>query len=81
LLKGVENEASNLLTTTLLRHLYPGNNSYVFETGGKLKNLRKETNIHQVRKYHKQFYRPDNMYLIVTGKIDPEEIFFPVRYF
>jgi len=28
-----------------------------------------------VRDYHKAFYRPDNLCLIINGKIKPEEVF------
>ncbi len=39
---------------------------------------------HQVRAYHKKFYRPENLFLIVTGGVRPEDIFRalePVRVF
>lgn len=29
----------------------------------------------QIRNYHKHFYRPDNLTLIITGKVDLNEIF------
>ena len=48
--------------------------SYHVETGGKLKNLRESTTIEKVRAYHKSYYRPENLYLIITGNIGSEDI-------
>ena len=48
--------------------------SYHVETGGKLKNLRESTTIEKVREYHKSYYRPENLYLIITGNIGSEDI-------
>ncbi len=43
LLQGVENTSGNLLYFSMLDLLYPGPCSYQVQTGGKLKNLRKNT--------------------------------------
>lgn len=29
----------------------------------------------QVRKYHKEFYRPENLKIIITGQVKPEDVF------
>jgi Zn-dependent M16 (insulinase) family peptidase len=29
----------------------------------------------QVRNYHKEFYRPENLTLIIAGQVKPDEIF------
>ena len=59
----------------MIRNLYPGNNSYISQTGGKLANLRESTTIEKVRDYHRKFYRPENLYITVTGNIEGKMIF------
>lgn len=39
-----------------------------------MKNLRSLTN-EKVKQYHKDFYRPDNLCLVISGKITPEDVF------
>jgi Zn-dependent M16 (insulinase) family peptidase len=29
----------------------------------------------QVRNYHKEFYRPENLTLIIAGQVKPDEVF------
>ena len=62
----------------LAKKLYP-NSGYHAETGGYLQNLRSSTNIAKVRKYHKKFYRPENLVLTITGRIDEQELFETLR--
>lgn len=38
-------------------------------------NLRTSTSNEKVRAYHQAFYRPDNLCLVITGKVDPVEVF------
>lgn len=40
-----------------------------------MSNLRTTTSNEKVRDYHRDFYRPDNLCLIITGKVAPEEVF------
>ena len=40
-----------------------------------MRNLRESTSNTKVRQYHKDFYRPDNLCLIITGQVKPEEVF------
>ena len=58
----------------LAQKLYP-HSGYHAETGGYLQNLRNSTSIDKVRQYHKQFYRPENLVLTITGRVDEEELF------
>ena len=74
-MQGVENKVSNIVYFAMIKHLYPGNNSYISQTGGKLSNLRESTTIEKVRAYHKKFYRPENMYLTITGDIEGKQVF------
>ena len=36
---------------------------------------------HQVRDYHKEFYRPENLCLIITGQVEPEQVFAALKPF
>ena len=74
-MQGVENKASNIIYFDLIKQVYPGNSSYTVQTGGKLKDLRESTTIEKVRAYHKKYYRPDNMFLTITGNVDPQNLF------
>lgn len=33
-----------------------------------MKNLRDSTTIEKIREYHGSYYRPENMYVIITGE-------------
>jgi Zn-dependent M16 (insulinase) family peptidase len=59
----------------MIKNLFPGNNSYISQTGGKLSNLRTSTTIEKVRAYHKKFYRPENLYITVTGNVEGKQVF------
>ena len=49
--------------------------SYSWNYGGNPENLRNSIDIDKIREYHNQYYRPENLFLIVTGQMEPEEIF------
>jgi len=34
-----------------------------------------------VKNYHKDFYRPDNLCLIITGKVEAEDVFKAIKPF
>ena len=38
-------------------------------------NLRDSTSNEKVRNYHRDYYRPDNLCLVITGQVDPEAVF------
>jgi len=78
-MQGVEQSTSNIMYFTLAEVVYPGNSGYAAETGGYLANLRNSTNITKVRAYHKEFYRPENIVLTITGKIEEQELFRTLR--
>ena len=59
----------------MIEQVYPGNSSYTVQTGGKLKDLRESTTIEKVKNYHKKYYRPDNMFITITGNVEPEMLF------
>ena len=67
-MQGRENSASSLIDRAVLDLLYPSG-GYSAETGGKMSNLRTLTNA-QVRQYHAENYRADNIAFIVSGMVD-----------
>ena len=76
--QGVEHSSANILYFELAKKLYP-NSGYNVETGGYLQNLRNSTSIAKVRDYHKKYYRPENLVLTITGRIDEQELFETLR--
>lgn len=42
---------------------------------GALKNLRESTNNEKVKQYHKEFYRPENLTVLVAGQVKHADIF------
>ena len=40
-----------------------------------MKNLRESTSHKKVVEYHNQFYRPENLRIIITGRVDPADLF------
>jgi len=77
-MQGVEHSSANIMYFAMAQKLYP-ESGFNKETGGYLKNLRESTNIEKVRAYHKKFYRPENIVLTITGKINEEALFNTLR--
>lgn len=42
---------------------------------GALKNLRESTTNEKVRQYHQEFYRPENLTIIITGQVKHADVF------
>jgi len=78
-MQGVEQSTSNIMYFSLAKAVYPQESGYAQETGGYLHNLRNSTSIQKVRAYHKEFYRPENLVLTITGNIDEDELFRTLR--
>lgn len=72
-MQGRENSGESRAILALLRNLYP-NCGYSAETGGIMHNLRTSTSNEKVRNYHAQFYRPENLTLIITGQVKVEDV-------
>ncbi|XP_072172090.1 uncharacterized protein C05D11.1-like [Diadema setosum] len=70
-----ENSGESRCHLTMLRRMYPGHCGYKSETGGIMANLRDSTSNEKVRQYHRDFYRPDNLCLIITGQVKAEDVF------
>ncbi|XP_033325130.2 uncharacterized protein C05D11.1 [Megalopta genalis] len=74
-MQGVEQTGESLVYTELSRAIFPGHCGYKSITGGALKNLRESTNNEKVKQYHKDFYRPENLTLIIVGQIKHDVVF------
>jgi len=73
-MQGRENSGESLVHLAMLRAMYPGHCGYKSETGGIMKNLRESTSNKKVVDYHKAFYRPENLGIIITGQVEVEEV-------
>ena len=67
-MQGRENGAMDILIRHIQRALFSGS-GYSSETGGLMQMLRTLTP-EDIRKYHKDYYTPANLTLIITGPVD-----------
>jgi len=74
-MQGRENSGESLTHLAMIRAMYPGHCGYKSETGGIMKNLRESTDNQKVVAYHKAFYRPENLAIIITGQVSAEQVF------
>ncbi|XP_050536250.1 uncharacterized protein C05D11.1-like isoform X2 [Daktulosphaira vitifoliae] len=74
-MQGLENNEDNIVYYSLFKKLYPGKCGYKSVQGGLMKNLRESTTIEKICKYHHEFYRPENLLLLITGKVDHSSLF------
>lgn len=73
-MQGRENTGESRANLQLLRAVFP-NSGYSAETGGIIKNLRESTTNEKVRDYHAAFYRPENITIVITGKVEEADVF------
>ncbi|CAI2171216.1 5030_t:CDS:10 [Funneliformis geosporum] len=71
---GTENSNENLIELKYQRLMYPEGCGYRYETGGLMEKLR-TLSVETIRQYHKDYYRPENLCLIITGNISHSELF------
>ncbi|KAK3859607.1 hypothetical protein Pcinc_034292 [Petrolisthes cinctipes] len=74
-MQGRENTDNDRCYRAMLRAMYPEPSGYRSETGGIMKNLRESTSNSKIRQYHQEFYRPENLHIIVTGQVEAEDVF------
>ncbi|GAA5796832.1 hypothetical protein HPULCUR_002210 [Helicostylum pulchrum] len=72
-MQGCQNLGDDRLHLRMKRLMYPESCGYRSETGGLMERLR-ELSVEKIRDYHQSYYRPDNLCLIVTGKVDKDEL-------
>ncbi|XP_011407072.2 PREDICTED: uncharacterized protein C05D11.1-like [Amphimedon queenslandica] len=70
-----ENTSEDRTHFEMLQLMYSEGCGYRSETGGRMSNLRDSTSNEKVTSYHSSYYRPDNLNLIITGQIEPRQIF------
>ena len=71
-MQGRENSAESVAERACLGALYD-KTGYASETGGICDNIRKLEN-KTIQRYHAEFYRAENLCLIVTGGVDPGQL-------
>ncbi|KAG2229893.1 Metalloenzyme, LuxS/M16 peptidase-like protein [Thamnidium elegans] len=72
-MQGCQNLGDDRLHLRMKRLIYPESCGYRSETGGLMERLR-ELSVDKIRDYHQSYYRPDNLCLIITGKVDKDEL-------
>ncbi|RWS10415.1 uncharacterized protein B4U79_04417 [Dinothrombium tinctorium] len=80
-MQGVENYGDRKCHLEMLRNLYPGDCGYKSETGGLMKNLRESTTNEKVKAYHSDFYRPENLCIVIVGTINKDNVFACLKQF
>ena len=74
-MQGRENSSWSVVQQASVDVLYPGDDcGYSSETGGKMSNLRDSVDAAKIRQYHKEFYRADNLCIMVTGSVDSDKL-------
>jgi Zn-dependent M16 (insulinase) family peptidase len=71
-MQGRQNSADDMIHFKLLQLIYPEESGYRSETGGRLENLRSLT-CETVRQYHTEYYKPNNLAVIIAGTLESEE--------
>ncbi|KAG8906618.1 hypothetical protein FRB99_006488 [Tulasnella sp. 403] len=67
-MQGREQTSGDLMAVKLQRAFYPTQSAYRSETGGLMEALRVLT-AEKIREYHRTYYVPHNLCLIVTGRL------------
>jgi len=74
-MQGRENTGYSRSSSALDRLLFPfGTCGYASETGGRLQELRDSCSHAKVAAYHRRYYRPSGVRLIVAGDVDPQAL-------
>lgn len=68
-----EGDTSSLTEWRLRENFYPTGCGYRVECGGRLAALRTTTNA-KVKDFHRKFYHPENIALIVVGLVDHQQV-------
>ncbi|KAI8067548.1 Metalloenzyme, LuxS/M16 peptidase-like protein [Gongronella butleri] len=72
-MKSRQNTLRDRLANRTKELVFPSHCSYRHQAGGKTENIR-HLSLEKVRSYHAQFYRPDNLCIIISGKVDPDRL-------
>lgn len=72
-MQGIETQSWFIAYMNLQRSMYAKNSGYSSETGGLMSELRHLTN-DQIRDFHHQMYRPNNLCVVVSGTVNEAEL-------
>ncbi|KAI7848898.1 Metalloenzyme, LuxS/M16 peptidase-like protein [Circinella umbellata] len=72
-MQGCQNSGDDRIHLHMRRIMFPEGCGYRSETGGLMERLR-ELSVEKIRGYHRDYYRPDNLCLIITGTVDHEKV-------
>ncbi|KAH7031761.1 Metalloenzyme, LuxS/M16 peptidase-like protein [Linnemannia elongata] len=72
-MQGRENSADSIMDLKRQRIMYPENSGYRYETGGLMSCLR-SLKAEKIRQYHRDYYRPDNLCLIISGRVEHSDL-------
>ncbi|KAG9302935.1 hypothetical protein G9A89_022352 [Geosiphon pyriformis] len=72
-MQGRQNTGDSRIYLQAQRLMYPEGIGYRSETGGLMECIRK-LNVDKIRNYHRDYYRPDNLCLVITGKVPHDKL-------
>lgn len=72
-MQGVENTGPSMMNLYSQRVIHDEQSGYRSETGGLLDCVRKLT-VEEIRQYHEKYYVPNNLVLVITGKLNQLEL-------
>lgn len=72
-MQGRENSGESRAWLAMVRAIY-SNSGYSAETGGIMHNLRTTTTNEKVRKFHSEFYRLENLTIVITGQVSNDDV-------
>ena len=64
-----ENDADSRLEHAIQKYAFANTCGYKWETGGIMENLRTTCTNERVKSFHRKFYRPENLDVIICGSI------------
>eukprot|EP00756_Hemistasia_phaeocysticola_P050644 Hpha_TRINITY_DN25839_c0_g1::TRINITY_DN25839_c0_g1_i1::g.19974::m.19974 len=71
-MQGRENTMVSLMSGEMKSTLWEGTD-IAYNSGGLMKDIRNLTN-ETIKKYHRTFYRPENMGIVIVGKVMPVDV-------
>lgn len=72
-MQSYENTEDTVMVAEMQRLLYEPTSGYATNTGGMLSALRK-LDSSTIRQYHRDVYRADNLSIVVSGSLEPQEL-------
>lgn len=72
-MQSYENTEDTVMVAEMQRLLYEPTSGYATNTGGMLSALRKLESS-TIKQYHRDVYRPDNLSIVVSGSLEPQQL-------